>query len=137
MGDLVLTLGNVRTFDPGLSLKGLVWLQLPDAPGGRLTFKGEYYEQVIKVQVPPGTQFIHGSLLSSQVAFGTFKKASPKMLGDLRHYIRVHYNEAGNLDVDASGYCTITFTAVLQDAPTIEDSSTWSGWFLLELTFFG
>jgi hypothetical protein len=136
MADLVLNLNNVRTFDPGLSLKGVVWAQLPDEPGGRLTFKGEYYEQVIKVQVPPGTQFIHGSLLSFQVAFGTFKKASPKMLGDLRHYIKVKYNAAGNLDIE-NGYCTITFTALLQDAATIDESSTWSGWFLLELTFFG
>lgn len=120
-------------FDPALCLLGVAWVQLPGEAANPVVFDHGVYQEVIKVQVPIGTTFMHASVVSSNMAFGSFTESVPSQLAAIRSDIEIKYKDKGVLDKDPQGFCTITFTAILQDG----NLNPWTGWFLLEFMCFG
>ncbi|HMK35595.1 MAG TPA: hypothetical protein VK463_11040 [Desulfomonilaceae bacterium] len=123
-------------FKPGLILLGVEWLQVPRDGDEFHLSPGENVDLDLKVKVPDGTKFVHVSLLSSQMAFGSFNPTIPTEVGAIRHHIQIRYDAHGKLFIE-DGYCSFKFHAVLQDSPTLEEAGAWSCFFILEVMCFG
>ena len=134
---IIIKKNQLVLFDPPLGLRGAVWVQLPGPADKKVTFSNAFFSETIKVQVPDHTKFIHASLASSNLAFNSFDSGVPSKVAAIRSDIKIKFKSDGVLDIDVKGFCTIEFTAVLQDAPLVQDTGEWTGWFLLEIICFG
>lgn len=122
----------VKRFDPGLKL-----LAIGGEKFGLDSVTQNYIDQEIRVKVPPGTKFVHVSILSQDVGFGTLPDGRiPREIASLTTEITVAHTGT-DLDIDSNGMCTINFRAALQDKAQIATSGSWGGQFNLEIMCFG
>jgi hypothetical protein len=93
-------------------------------------------QQAMRLEVPPGTEFVHAALTSSYMAYGDPEVRIPRDLAAIGYEIQVDTNSSGKVSIE-NGCCTIFFKAILENTALEQNSVTWTGYFVLEVMYFG